>query len=194
MKTMEPHEASPARLVSTAELTAQGLTVQEITRRVRAGSLIRLRRGLYVTSLPDDPAVKHRLRIEATRDQLAAGTLISHISAAVWHGLEVPWRELGEGIHVTRASGGASRRRRLVSHTALVPRNTSSRSRACGSPPWPGPWWTAQGCWASGPAWRSRTVRCGVSSPSRVDASTWRSWTPRCWPRRAATRSPSPAR
>ncbi|MEA5155692.1 type IV toxin-antitoxin system AbiEi family antitoxin domain-containing protein, partial [Raineyella sp.] len=121
MDSLQASDRDPDRLVSTPELAARGLTPHDIDRALADGSLVRLRRGIYATSRPDTPAERHRQRVRATVGELGDATVISHVSAAVWHGLEVPWSELGDAVHVSRQVGGGSRRSRLISHRARIP-------------------------------------------------------------------------
>lgn len=76
--------AMPVRL--TSELRAQGLGAKEIRRLVRDQELISLRRGAYLTESVDGYQ-RHRELIRATIPVLADGAVISHVSAAVLHGL-----------------------------------------------------------------------------------------------------------
>lgn len=117
------HKQDPGRwtLASTADLAGRGMTTHSIEASIRRGSLTRLRRGAYVQQLPDDPDERHRLMVMAALGDLSSTTVVSHTSAAVMHGLVVPWSFLDDRVHVTRARGGASSRRRLVSHVGEIP-------------------------------------------------------------------------
>ena len=87
----------------------------------RAGELVRLRRGAYGVVEGLDPVARHRLLIEAARGVLRPDALVSHCSAAVLHGLEVPWGILEDRVHITRGRSGGTLRDRLATHTGPVP-------------------------------------------------------------------------
>lgn len=87
----------------------------------RAGKLLRLRRGAYVSADGLDPVGRQRLMIEAAREVLRTDAVLSHASAAVWWGLDVPWGILDDRVHITRGPGGGSLRPRLATHTGPVP-------------------------------------------------------------------------
>jgi hypothetical protein len=69
---------------------------------VRAGSLQPVRRGAYVEYAPDDPAALHTLLVEASVAELSPDAVVSHVSAAVLHGLRV-WGVPLDRVTVTRA-------------------------------------------------------------------------------------------
>ncbi|MGI3786451.1 MAG: hypothetical protein ACRYG2_37385 [Janthinobacterium lividum] len=105
------------------ELVRNGLSPAEIRSAVGAGSLKRLRRGAYVESaeLDDDLTRRHRQLITATLRQGHPGAVVSHGSAAVLHGLDVPRRAL-ERVHLTRNRYGGGQRRAWVQvHGHLLP-------------------------------------------------------------------------
>ncbi|SDB98427.1 Transcriptional regulator, AbiEi antitoxin, Type IV TA system [Raineyella antarctica] len=113
--------AGPNGIITIDQLARCGMTTEEVSRAVRNGSLVRLRRGTYATGLPDDPTARHRQLVEATVPALGESAIISHQSAAVCHGLAVPWSMLDPRIHLTRALGGGNRRPRIVSHVGHIP-------------------------------------------------------------------------
>lgn len=90
----------------THELRARGIGASEIRRKVRTGELHPLRRGAFATE-PDEGTARHRQLIRATMRTLADGTVLSHISAAVLHGLPVD-EQLLNRVTVTRPSNGGS--------------------------------------------------------------------------------------
>ncbi len=90
----------------THELRAQGMGASEIRRRVRTGELHPLRRGAFATE-PDGGTARHLQLIRATLPSLADGSVLSHVSAAVLHGLPVDERLLNR-VTVTRPSKGGS--------------------------------------------------------------------------------------
>ncbi|QGF23621.1 type IV toxin-antitoxin system AbiEi family antitoxin domain-containing protein [Raineyella fluvialis] len=112
----------PGDLITVNDAKLLGLDPRDLSARYRAGKLDRLRRGAYVVPGVKDPVARHRSMIQAARPLLKPDTVISHVSAAVWLGLDVPWGLLGDdAIHVTRGDRGGSIRQRLVTHTAPVP-------------------------------------------------------------------------
>lgn len=87
----------------------------------RAGDLVRLRRGAYGVTQGLDPVARHRLLIQAVREVLRSDAVLSHCSAAVWHGLDVPWAVVDDRVHITRGPSGGSLRGRLATHIGPVP-------------------------------------------------------------------------
>lgn len=103
-------------IVYTSELAGRGHSPSEIDALVRTGALLRLRRGAYlVAGTKDSPSDRqqHRRLIEATTEQLGGGAVVSHMSAAVLHGLPI-WRDQLTTVHVIRDRDGGGRTRRYV--------------------------------------------------------------------------------
>jgi hypothetical protein len=100
-------------------MLASGFSDDEVRRLLRIGDLTRVRRGSYfVGPLPEEPARRHRLAISAAVRALADEAVLSHISAAVVHGLPL-WNVPLGWVHVTRARPTGGRRGRIVHvHTA----------------------------------------------------------------------------
>jgi hypothetical protein len=112
------------RVRLTRELTADGFSPTELAALRRAGTLHRVRRGAYANppELPADPVDRHRLLLEATLQQTSADAVVSHMSAAVLHGLPTWSNELVR-IHLTRARDGGGKVRRYTHlHTSALPR------------------------------------------------------------------------
>jgi Predicted transcriptional regulator len=89
------------------------MTPAELFRARRDGDLERVRRGSY--ALPeklDDPA-RHRRLAVATVPLLAEGSVLSHTTAAVIHGLPITGDRL-ERVWVTRPGSGHGRRGPVV--------------------------------------------------------------------------------
>ena len=85
-----------------ARLRADGYTAGELQRMRRSGAMTVVRRGLYVAGRPpDDPAAAHALLVRATVAGMARDAVVSHVSAAVLHGLPVWGLPLGR-VAVTR--------------------------------------------------------------------------------------------
>jgi hypothetical protein len=92
------------------QLLARGYSSDEVQRARRSGELVPIRRGAYLgrgDERLDVPAARHAVLVRATMPTLAPGTVVSHVSAAVLHGLDV-WAIPLDHMHVTRAerSGG----------------------------------------------------------------------------------------
>ena len=102
-------------ILLTANLRSQGLSYAEITRLARSGDLTRVRRGAYARGTPTDPRREelHRRLILATLPQLNDGSVVSHGSAALLHGLPL-WSTAYALPHVTRNRSGNGKRRELV--------------------------------------------------------------------------------
>jgi hypothetical protein len=103
------------------DLLAHGFSDAELTRLRRTGQLATVRRGAYVPATDErlrEPAARHELAVRAAVEQLPPGAVVSHISAAVLHGLDV-WGLALDRVHLTRGrcSGGRCGRR-LHLHTA----------------------------------------------------------------------------
>jgi hypothetical protein len=91
-------------------LLARGYSSDEVQRARRAGELVPVRRGAYLGRGDERLAVaetRHAVLVRATVAGLAPNTVVSHVSAAVLHGLAV-WAIPLDHVHVTRAepSGG----------------------------------------------------------------------------------------
>jgi hypothetical protein len=83
-------------------LLAAGYGDHEVRRMLRDGSLQAIRRGAYVgTDQPEDDAARHALLLGAALAELSPGAVVSHVSAAVLHGLHV-WGVALDRVHVTR--------------------------------------------------------------------------------------------
>ena len=94
-----------------------------LARRAGRGELVRLRRGSYLQ--PEDVATsveaRHHQLLVATVPLLASDAVLSHLTAAVLHGLPVwPDAPLGR-VHVTRPAAGRGKSRGYVhQHTARL--------------------------------------------------------------------------
>ncbi|WP_375425013.1 hypothetical protein [uncultured Friedmanniella sp.] len=98
-----------------------GFTSHELARLERLGEVVRLRRGTYALAddQPADPAARHRRLVKVTMPLLADGSVVSHVSAAVLHGLPV-WEEHLRQVQVTRRPPGSGKRRGGV-HVRVAP-------------------------------------------------------------------------
>jgi hypothetical protein len=96
-----PHVETP-RLVVRRELIAAGWTDHELRRQQRTGELLRLARGIYLPA-PDAPPrfeARHAL-LAAVRDEREACGVLSHVSAALLHGMST-WGLPLDRVHRTR--------------------------------------------------------------------------------------------
>ncbi len=93
----------------TAEvLDAEGLSRYALLRACRAGEWDRVRRGVYARSREIDEYASHRRLISATLPLAGSDSVVSHLSAAVLHGLPL-YRGLLDRVWVTRPGGGHGR-------------------------------------------------------------------------------------
>jgi hypothetical protein len=108
-------------LTSRAQWIAAGFSDDELRGLVRAGRLTPVRRGSYVQGgLPDDLLARHVLQIRAAVSELASDAVVSHVSAAVLHGLRI-WGVRLDRVHVTRRRRSGGRCGALVHvHTAAL--------------------------------------------------------------------------
>lgn len=98
------------------DLHEAGFTDAELRRAVRLGSLDVVRPGAYFAGpQPQRAEDRHAVLVRATHDRLAADAVVSHVSAAVLHGLPL-WNVPLDRVHITRPRdyGGRRRRRRHV--------------------------------------------------------------------------------
>lgn len=91
------------------ELLHRGFADAEIRAALRTGRLVRLARGAYATAeattdLEHDE--RYRLRVEAVA-RSTPGHVISHASAAAWHGLPVYGMDTAR-VHLTRPGHGGN--------------------------------------------------------------------------------------
>jgi len=110
-----------APLLLRPALLAAGFSAGELRRDRRRGSLAVVRRGAYVRAGDrrlEDPVTRHALLIAAEVRRVAPSAVVSHVSAAVLHGLPV-WGVSLDQVHVTRARPSGARAGRTVSvHSA----------------------------------------------------------------------------
>jgi hypothetical protein len=95
-------------------LLADGLTDAELRGLRRSGALSTVAPGAYVHGPPpDDRAQHHLLAVHAAAPRLGPGTVFSHVSAAVVHGLPL-WSVRLDRVHATRSRVSGAR------HSALA--------------------------------------------------------------------------
>ena len=99
----------------TRSLRAQGLNTADLARLSRDGELTRVRRGAYSHDPGEDlrREEQHRRLVLATAPLLLDGSVLSHGSAAVLHGLPV-WAPAIAKVHVTCSRSGQGKRRAVV--------------------------------------------------------------------------------
>ena len=108
------------RLHRAGQLRAAGYTADEVHRMLRSGALTAVRRGAYVEGArPEDAALHHELLVRAAVAELDGSAVVSHVSAAVVHGLSV-WGLPLDRVQVTRnrSRSGARRGSRVHVHSA----------------------------------------------------------------------------
>lgn len=113
--------ADVSRLHHRHRLLALGITDRELGRARRTGALSTVRRGSYVAAPDarlDRPEARHALLAAAAWPRFADGSVLSHCSAAVLHGLPL-WSVPLDRVHVTRARRTGGRIGRIAHlHTA----------------------------------------------------------------------------
>lgn len=87
----------------------------------REGELTSIRRGAYLSGRhPEEPHEGHRYAVRAAAAELCPLAVISHVSAAVLHGLPT-WRTPLTRVHATRArTSGGRRNDRVHIHVARL--------------------------------------------------------------------------
>lgn len=91
-------------------LLAAGFTAGELRRSLRRGDLVPVRRGVYRDrELPPDPESRHAVAVWAALADVAPGSVVSHVSAAVLHGIGLWGVPLGR-VHVSRNRRSGARR------------------------------------------------------------------------------------
>lgn len=120
----------PTPFLRTTAL-ASGMTDSEIRRAVRAGELERLEPGIYLHSDDSlDELDRYRVRVRSVGAALAPGTVVSHESAAVLHGLAL-WKPDLTRVHVTRDRSGGGRKN-ANRHLHVAPLRPHDLSKVAG--------------------------------------------------------------
>lgn len=86
-------------VVNRSDLLARGLSDHQIRRARERGELRAVLPGVYLRAVPDppsDPAERHRAALTVVVPLLSGRPVVSHLSAAIMHGLpfchsEIPW-------------------------------------------------------------------------------------------------------
>lgn len=97
-------QAERVEVIRRAHLDAVGYAEHELRGMVRRGELVRLRRGAFLPGPAPPGPEGHRLLTLATVADLTGGAVVSHVSAAVLHGLPV-WGTPLDVVHATRNRG-----------------------------------------------------------------------------------------
>jgi len=106
------------------DFLAAGYSPEEVVALVRAGHIVRVRRGAYADAAlwrTLDDVGRHLLRARAVLAVLEPPAALSHASAAIALGLPV-WGAGLDSVHVTRAGRSQSRREAgVVHHNGVLP-------------------------------------------------------------------------
>lgn len=100
----------PVTVHLTRDLVASGLNREAIAKASRRGDLSRVRRGAYADAPGSDGRHKHVLLVQGTWPLLGDTSVLSHVSAAVLHGLPA-WPDILDRVTITRSEGGHGARR-----------------------------------------------------------------------------------
>ena len=109
-------DLEPDLLIDRAVALGRGLDADDIKRRLARSEWLIVRRGVYArtSDVADlNPLQFHRLRIEATARALGDDCVVSHLSAACLHGLELI-RPPGRMVQVTNPVARSGHRRRAL--------------------------------------------------------------------------------
>jgi hypothetical protein len=105
--------ARPVDLTSRAQWLGAGFSDDELRPHERRGSYVQ-------GGLPDDVLARHILQVRAAVGELASDAVVSHVSAAVLHGLQI-WGVRLDRVHVTRRRSTGGRCGALVHvHSAAL--------------------------------------------------------------------------
>jgi hypothetical protein len=92
------------------QLLAAGVTDGELRALRRRGELCTVRPGAYLHGRrPETASGQHLVAVRAATARLGAGSVVSHTSAAVVHGLPL-WSVRLERVHATRSRASGARR------------------------------------------------------------------------------------
>ncbi len=103
---------SEDEVVTRTALLDRGMSDSQIRRARECGELISVLPGLYVRADPDrsgDPVSRHRANLTMVIPYLAGEPVVSHVSAAIVHGLPFCHSEIPP-LHLTRPDAVKSRR------------------------------------------------------------------------------------
>jgi predicted transcriptional regulator of viral defense system len=132
-----PHTARFAGIVTAGELRRAGWSQAQIRTLARRGELEALGRGVYVTAARASAARaqglsgEHALQVAAVLATAAPGSVASHLSAAVIHGLDLLGAPSRLPVDMTKPPGTgskSSRRETSVHSAALPPHHLTARA------------------------------------------------------------------
>lgn len=118
------YEPSPPTILTAADLLARGYSRRAREYAERQGKLTRLRHGVYAlgSELPTGPGAQEamlEIRSRAAAPTLTQGTVLSHASALVMHGLPVHAMNTGQVVTTRHRPGSGSKRGdRMICHSA----------------------------------------------------------------------------
>ena len=109
-------------LYRRSALVAEGFAPAELRRMLRDGTLLAVRPGAYVQGeqLPTEAEARHLLAVHAALGELSPDSVISHVSAALLHGLSV-WNVPLHRVHASRNRRRSGGRRDPRVHLHSVP-------------------------------------------------------------------------
>lgn len=112
-------------IVRRSALLAGGWTAKELRLELAAGRLVPVRRGAYLRNGGQlaEPVVRRGQEIRCALDGAAEGTVVSHVSAVLLHGLPT-WQLPLDRVTVTRDRHGGGRVRPLL-HRRAAPLDPS---------------------------------------------------------------------
>lgn len=120
LDAMQLLPATTEPVLLARDLRRAGFGSGDLATLQRTGELAHLRRGAYASRTATDEADAHRLLVDATVPLLSPDACVSHLSAALLHGLPW-WGDVLGRVHVTRSRRGGGRRDPLVHvHPALL--------------------------------------------------------------------------
>ena len=106
-------------LLHRAALLAEGFSDNRIRRALREGALVTISPGVYARQTEAGAlgaAARHQVAAHALTSRLSGDPVVSHVSAAIVHGLPFVYSELPP-VHITRDGAAKSRRGSgLLSH------------------------------------------------------------------------------
>ncbi len=123
---LRPQPTGTPVLLHRAALLAEGFSDNHIRRALREGALTAISPGVYLRE-PEaralGAAARHQVAVDALTSRLSGDPVVSHVSAAIMHGLPFVYSELPP-VHVTRAGAAKSRRGSgLLSHRGALTRD-----------------------------------------------------------------------
>lgn len=91
-------------IYQVSDLAALGITYRDLREQCGNGTWQRVRRGSYMPSQPLNASQAHLARVDAVLKKIHPASVVSHVSAAVLHGLPVRHHDL-DHVWITRVTG-----------------------------------------------------------------------------------------